>query len=155
MMTNTMFNSTSGLPSPNDGIEVAETYPIEDEIAAQIKASFGSALLHEHVEAMLRIAESGAALPIETRPRVVIGRSDSSGSNPIQIDLKPYDARTLGVSRRHAMLFRMKNALYIADLDSSNGTYVNGERLTPKQPRLLHSGDELSFGKLRCYVEFN
>jgi pSer/pThr/pTyr-binding forkhead associated (FHA) protein len=150
-----MSNSASGRPAHHDNVDVTETYPIEEEIAAQIKASFGSALLHEHVEAVLRIAESGAAVSVEHRPRVVIGRSDSSSSNPIQIDLKPYEARALGVSRRHAMLFRMKNALYIADLESSNGTYVNGERLTPRQPRLLHSGDEVSFGKLRCYIEFN
>jgi pSer/pThr/pTyr-binding forkhead associated (FHA) protein len=138
----------------NDGNEVAETYPIEEEIAAQIKASFGSALLYEHIEAVLRVAESGVAISIETRPRIVVGRSDSNGANSIQIDLKPHNARALGVSRRHAILFRMKNALYIADLESSNGTYVNGERLEAKQPRLLHNGDEISFGKLRCYIEF-
>jgi hypothetical protein len=152
-----MSDSASELSYPNqaNGTDLTETYPIEDEIAAQIKASFGSALLHEHVAAVLRLVDSGIAITIDSRPRSVIGRSDSKGANQVQIDLAAFDGRALGVSRRHAILFRMKNALYIADLESSNGTYVNGERLASKQPRLLHNGDEISFGKLRCYIEFN
>src|SRR5687767_3273849 len=35
-----------------------------------------------------------------------------------------------GVSRRHAALRRSAGELFIADLESRNGVYVNGERVT-------------------------
>src|SRR4051794_34015847 len=35
-----------------------------------------------------------------------------------------------GISRRHARVFRNNAAVIVEDLGSSNGTYVNGERIT-------------------------
>jgi hypothetical protein len=49
-----------------------------------------------------------------------------------------------GVSRRHARVFRSNGAVIVEDLGSSNGTYVNGERLT--RPVELGTGDELQIG---------
>jgi pSer/pThr/pTyr-binding forkhead associated (FHA) protein len=53
------------------------------------------------------------------------------------------------VSRLHAELHAIKDKLELVDLGSTNGTFVNSERLTPNQPRLLKSGDELLFGSTR------
>ncbi|BEU25142.1 FHA domain-containing protein [Paraburkholderia sp. 22B1P] len=53
--------------------------------------------------------------------------------------------RTTKLSRRHARIFSEHGAVYVADLDSKNGTTVNGVavRLTPSRVR---AGDELCFG---------
>lgn len=52
--------------------------------------------------------------------------------------------RDEGVSRRHARLWREGEAVYIDDLGSRNGTFVNGEELAA--PRVLEEGDKLQVG---------
>ncbi len=58
------------------------------------------------------------------------------------------------VSRLHARLELDHEQITIIDLNSTNGTYVNGERLTPGQPRRLRAGDKINFGQA-CTVEFD
>jgi hypothetical protein len=48
------------------------------------------------------------------------------------------------VSRNHATLERRGNVVELVDLNSENGTFVNGDRITR---RALADGDRLSFGK--------
>jgi DNA-binding winged helix-turn-helix (wHTH) protein len=58
------------------------------------------------------------------------------------------------VSRLHARLELDHEQITLIDLNSTNGTYVNGERLPPGQPRRLRAGDKISFGQA-CLVEFD
>jgi ABC transport system ATP-binding/permease protein len=51
-----------------------------------------------------------------------------------------------GVSRRHARLLFQNNQYLLEDLGSSNGTFVNGERIS--KPWLLKNGDIVSLGKM-------
>ncbi|HUE95762.1 MAG TPA: FHA domain-containing protein [Longimicrobiaceae bacterium] len=50
------------------------------------------------------------------------------------------------VSSRHARLTRTADGFLLEDLESRNGTFVNGERLTGK--RVLANGDVVRFGKV-------
>jgi EAL domain-containing protein (putative c-di-GMP-specific phosphodiesterase class I) len=50
------------------------------------------------------------------------------------------------VSREHAELTAIENALLLRDLGSTNGTYVNGTRI--HQPCTVHHGDLLQFGSM-------
>ena len=50
------------------------------------------------------------------------------------------------VSRNHALLVRRRDGLYIDDLGSLNGTYVNRRRI---ESHKLASGDELQIGKYK------
>jgi len=50
------------------------------------------------------------------------------------------------LSRRHAHFFVNKDSLYIEDLGSTNGTFVNGSRLS-EHALAIHSGDEIMFGQ--------
>jgi ABC-type multidrug transport system ATPase subunit/pSer/pThr/pTyr-binding forkhead associated (FHA) protein len=70
-----------------------------------------------------------------TMMEVVIGRD---GSADVTI---PSQA----VSRHHAKLTRENNGYVIEDLGSSNGTFVNSQKLTGR--RLLRSGDQIRLGK--------
>jgi hypothetical protein len=49
-----------------------------------------------------------------------------------------------GVSRRHARIHPHNGTVIVEDLGSSNGTYVNGERIS--EPVELGTGDELQIG---------
>lgn len=71
----------------------------------------------------------------------VIGRDDG-------VDILVEDVR---VSRRHAVIERTGEGLTLADAGSTNGTWLNGRRLT--EPAELHDGDRIRLGgvELRFY----
>lgn len=53
------------------------------------------------------------------------------------------------VSRVHARIYKGEGGcIEIRDLDSTNGTYVNGERLDPNEKRRVQRGDEVRFGNV-------
>jgi hypothetical protein len=57
------------------------------------------------------------------------------------------------ISRKHAQLIIYERSALLFDCYSTNGTFVNGEKITK---RMLHPGDLVSFGEtafLFCYVE--
>lgn len=49
------------------------------------------------------------------------------------------------ISRFHAKIDQQEIGYVLVDLNSSNGTYLNGERIAT--PRLLHEGDVVTFGR--------
>ena len=60
---------------------------------------------------------------------------------------------TEGMSRHHAQIFESQGYVYINDLNSSNGTAINGRRIG-NEPVRLKSDDEVEFGGLRYRVEY-
>lgn len=52
----------------------------------------------------------------------------------------------LSVSRHHAQFKYSGNAYVVTDLNSSDGTYVNGIQLAPHTPRALVPGDQVRIG---------
>lgn len=73
--------------------------------------------------------------------RITIGRSADS-------DLKLEDEFA---SSNHAVLYRQKGALYLDDLDSKNGTFVNEKPVGKGIP--LHRGDTIRIGKTLLRVK--
>lgn len=53
--------------------------------------------------------------------------------------------RSSAVSRQHAKITRESGVFYIEDLNSTNGTFVNGELLNYKEKRQLHYMDRVQF----------
>jgi pSer/pThr/pTyr-binding forkhead associated (FHA) protein len=72
------------------------------------------------------------------RDRMTIGKD---AGNDVPIDSDPT------ISRLHAVLERFPAGWCVTDLGSSNGTFVNGERIWSAQ-RLRH-GDEIRLGRTR------
>lgn len=69
--------------------------------------------------------------------RFTIGRL---GDNDVRID-------DPSVSSRHAEIASREGIAVLRDLDSTNGTYLNGEQVSAEAT--LHEGDEISFGNVR------
>ena len=55
----------------------------------------------------------------------------------------------IGVSGMHCQLKEENDTVYLIDLNSRNGTWVNGEKLQPGQPREMKEGDSFHIGKNR------
>lgn len=55
------------------------------------------------------------------------------------------------VSKLHAHVLLAENErLTVTDLDSQNGTFINGARLSPRARKPISNGDILSFGQVHC-----
>ncbi|MFH1437060.1 MAG: FHA domain-containing protein [Pseudomonadota bacterium] len=51
-----------------------------------------------------------------------------------------------GMSKRHATIIRAENKFYIEDLNSTNGTYIDGLKLPPNQKYELRHNCRVTFG---------
>lgn len=100
-------------------------------------------------------ADNQAPLQISDRSPVVLGRGADNVPAPNQaIDLTPFHAYSLGVSRQHALITYDEVGYTLEDLGSSNGTLLNGNRLVPGQAYPLRSGDYMQLGELLMLVYF-
>jgi hypothetical protein len=90
------------------------------------------------------------------RHELVIGRSAGAGSMNPDIDLIQVDGAQFGVSRLH-MAIRYEaadSAVHVYDLGSANGSFVNGQKLHPKEIRILRNGDEVRLGRLVLRIQY-
>lgn len=101
----------------------------------------------------LKISDSGLDVEVPlTKEEVSIGRLDpASGSFP-DVDLDDYGGAEKGVSRRHAKIIRRESGIFIQDMGSTNGTFLNDRKLTPYRFEALKYGDKLRLGKLVLQV---
>ncbi len=100
----------------------------------------------------LHLIESGQILPLADRTEFTLGRSAEGQPIVPDVDLSPYNAYANGVSRLHAAIKLVNNQVVAVDLGSSNGTYLNGVRLTPYIETPISHGDLIYLGKLKMQV---
>ncbi|MGH7162087.1 MAG: FHA domain-containing protein [Planctomycetota bacterium] len=73
---------------------------------------------------------------------VILGRLETN-------DVPVRDAKA---SREHAKIFQQGQEFAIVDLNSSNGTFVNGQKVTK---RVLKAGDEIAIGVVRLRFDLD
>jgi pSer/pThr/pTyr-binding forkhead associated (FHA) protein len=110
-------------------------------------AAEASALRSEHgVKPARFVVVAAPGLPegssIELNGSTVAGRDAGSG---VRLDDDEF------ASTRHARIDPRPDGVWVEDLDSTNGTFVNGERITAK--RLLRRGDVLRVGATELRLE--
>ena len=98
--------------------------------------------------AILRIVEPVRAaweMPV-TRSPMILGRASQAEGYWPDFDMTFYDEDEGYVSRRHAQISRGPDGYFITDLDSYNGTIVNGQSLVPQRAYPLRNGDRIQVG---------
>jgi chromosome segregation ATPase len=144
----------------------ASVQRLQDELAAKQLEQGASARqiealqaeLHQHVEAMHAIRRDIQQVALQTRRNEggtllrTLTRDDAEGvvhllnKSSISIGRGPecdIQLRSSSVSRYHAVLRISHDAVILEDMDSTNGCYVNGRRVTRQ---LLKDGDTLQVG---------
>jgi len=102
----------------------------------------------------LDILDANVQLVFDLRDSVILGRSYPQTTLFEGIDLSPFDAYKSGLSRNHAALLLEGGSVIIRDLESMNGTALNGKRLDPKHSYILNSGDRINLAKLKLRIRF-
>jgi hypothetical protein len=120
--------------------------PIADAIIADDRSDGGTRVFEVPVirspEVIIEVREPGGAprrIPVSGAP-IRIGRAP-------ECELVLKDSR---VSRRHARLHAREGVLVLTDLGSTNGTRVNGHRVTEL---VLGAGDRIQIGETSLLVE--
>jgi pSer/pThr/pTyr-binding forkhead associated (FHA) protein len=98
------------------------------------------------------LGKSPSTIGVDVRQGLIVGRRDPDAEDNPDLDLSPHLAREHGVSRQHAMLLPSNEGMYLVDMGSKNGTWVNGVYLDPGVRYPLHSNDRVEFGLLRLTV---
>lgn len=141
---------TRDLRDPSETEESSAPAPTKlDTSEEKAVRSAGSARFETNMT--LRIEVEGGATPIILKPKthdMILGRRDpTTGATP-EVDLTPYAGYRMGVSRKHASLRMQESQLNLWDLGSSNGTFINGTRLSPHRPYPIRDGDEIRLGQM-------
>jgi len=76
------------------------------------------------------------------KDEILIGRKVNKGDYPV-------DDKYTSVSRTHAKITRKSDGLYIEDMDSANGTYVNGIKIKTKKITIQ---DKVSLGGTNYFI---
>lgn len=79
---------------------------------------------------------------------VTVGRKVMHTDEFISVNLGPFNGFDMGVSRTHARFERAGSRLFLRDLNSTNGTWINGQRLVANHVYEVTHGDHIEFGRL-------
>ena len=102
----------------------------------------------------IRVQGLPNTLRLGDRDEYRLGRAEPGQTVKPDLDLAPYRALELGVSRLHGLLKVESRGLTFTDLGSTNGTHINGARIQAHNPQPLHDGDEVRLGKLVMHIFF-
>ena len=143
--------SVSQPPKPN---EDKSTVPVSQSTKpVEILTSLHTHHIDEDVvvHCQLMLERFGAVLDFRLSPNadpLFVGRDTEQHQTKVQIDLTPYYSPEMGISRIHARFERAGDRLFLRDLHSTNGTWVNRKRLIPMNVHEIRHGDAIVFGRL-------
>lgn len=151
--------------------------PLEQEIMAAEAARAAAAAPAPAAQAAPAPAAPAApggktSVPVGSKPKLVVKRGQKIGfefpiyggenyigradEKPVDVDLEDQEPpERVWCSRQHALINYDEDAgkITLEDLNSSNGTYVNRERVYPGQPRQLYVNDTIQIGTVHLTLK--
>ena len=124
--------------APLPGLPPASPFGPPVPPAAPPQETLQAPLLRVELRTGRRVTE------IDIRGEALIGRPDATRGIHPEIDLRLDDA----VSRRHAKIFMRGDHYVLTDLNSTNGTRLNGQWVQAESEAPLKAGDEIEVGEL-------
>jgi hypothetical protein len=84
--------------------------------------------------------DGAVVLPLVAGQATIIGRADTAGQT----------IRDPSLSRQHARIELNQGEIWLEDLDSTNGTFINGQRIHRRT--LVRPGDQIRCGSVTCTI---
>lgn len=144
----TYLDNENGQMTDVVGINLEDIAPELAEAETDSPSVYGTGPLAINLE----IGDGKRELQLPLNKPIHMGRLDPGASIFPEVDLTGDAGAEQGVSRRHARIMKREQRIYVEDLGSSNGTFINGQKLMPYFPEVLSDGDCLRLGKLEIKV---
>lgn len=141
-MVNVVFGSTRILSQDDENTGVADPKIKPIDIAMPRPWRIALWIMHLQLQLVFDLSHE-----------IIIGRSHPDTPNPPDIDLTPFDAEELGVSRQHISLKLDNDRVVVMDRGSSNGTRLNSDKLEPRQIYPVRHKDKLLLGMMLLQIE--
>lgn len=122
---------------------VSETNNIEEESTGYMDEEIIESITGKHTYS-LHYLKTNVNIPI-TSSELIIGRSAREATFVIQ--------GNTNVSRSHCSIYSQGGSIFIRDLDSLNGTYVNGLKISSNVDTALSIGDKVMVADEEFIVE--
>lgn len=132
---------------------VSEDASISQALSEVLRAAMDDNTTPDRRGVLFYIANEVKPIVVTGTNLIRLGRADSQ--NKPTLDLNKYHARELGVSRNHAEIVFSDKAYFIKDNGSTNGTWVNGEKIPPYRQVLLQDSDQVRLGHFTMLVKFS
>ncbi len=134
--------------SPLGVTAAADTAPVakvHDAVATGLPAA---------IQGKFKLTFNGALIELPAgKTEIVLGRVDPKGGYAPDIDLSVYGTQAVGISRKHARLVIDGGKLCIEDLESTNFTLLNKQKLRPRVSYPLTDGDEVRLARLQMVYQ--
>jgi pSer/pThr/pTyr-binding forkhead associated (FHA) protein len=105
--------------------------------------------------AAVRLGDPPTTFTLPDEGQTTIGRPDPDAGFLPDIDLAPFEGGR-SASRRHARIVcRQGGYALVEETGVTNGTFVNGKRISPEQPVDLSDGDEIAFAHVRAVFQIH
>lgn len=80
------------------------------------------------------LVDQKSKIEVKLQPENILGRESG--------------LKTETMSRRHCQIVTKENRWFLADLDSTNGTFLNGKKMKSREWYSMKVGDEIEFGSM-------
>lgn len=130
-------------------LEIPVTLPLNQQQSSATSRSIAARLADMHPHALVfLVAGSSEPILIHHREQVILIGRQTDGGPHVDVDFSPHQAEAFGISRSHACIYQRNGKFVLEDMNSTNGTRLNGGALKSHTPYYVETGDVLRFGQL-------